>query len=90
MIGFYRILRETEREVQRMTTVAKKQVGVRLTAEQKQKLEALTDLLGVSATQCIAILVDKAYTENRTAIESMIASRNALRVSEPAKPLFDE
>ena len=71
-------------------TVAKKQVGVRLTAEQKQKLEALTDLLGVSATQSIAILVDKAYTENRTAIESMIASRNALRVSEPTKPLFDE
>ncbi len=66
----------------------RKQVGVRLTAEQKQKLEALTSLLGVSATHCVAILIDKAYTENKKAIESMIASRNALRVSEPAEPLF--
>ena len=68
----------------------RKQVGVRLTTEQKQKLEALTSLLGVSATQCISILIDKAYTENRPAIESMIASRNALRVSEPTAPLFSE
>ncbi len=66
----------------------RKQVGVRLTLEQKQRLEALTSLLGVSATQCVAILIDKAYTENKSAIDSMIASRNALRVSEPAEPLF--
>ncbi len=66
----------------------KKQVGVRLTLEQKQKLEALSSLLGVSTTKTIAILVDKAYTENKNAIDSMIASRNAMRVSEPTEPLF--
>jgi len=66
----------------------KKQVGVRLSLEEKQKLEALASLLGVSATKCITILVDKAYTENKTAIESMMASRNAMRTSEPTDPLF--
>ncbi len=66
----------------------RKQVGVRLTTEQRAKLEALTSLLGVSATKCLAILIDKAYMENKTAIDSMIASRNKLRASEPAEPLF--
>ncbi len=66
----------------------KKQVGVRLSLEDKQKLEALASLLGVSTTKTVAILVDKAYTENKSAIDSMIASRNAMRVSEPTEPLF--
>ncbi len=66
----------------------RKQMGVRLTQEQRQKLEALTSLLGVSANKCLGILIDKAYTENKTAIDSMIASRNKLRQGESGEPLF--
>ncbi len=72
----------------RLTMVTeRKQIGVRLTLEDKQKLDALASLLGVSTTKTIAILVDKAYTENKNAIESMIASRNKLRTSEATEPL---
>ena len=78
---------ENGKEMQKMAEV-KRQVGVRLSLEEKQKLDALASLLGVSTTKCIAILVDKAYTDNKTAIDSMIASRNRLRVSEPTEPLF--
>lgn len=66
----------------------KKQIGVRMSLEDKQKLDALASLLGVSTTKTITILVDKAYTENKNAIESMIASRNKLRTSEATEPLF--
>ena len=59
----------------------KRQVGVRLSLEEKQKLDALASLLGVSTTKCVAILVDKAYTDNKTAIQEQTASIRADRTA---------
>ena len=50
-------------------------VGTRLTEEERQKLDALSDFLGITKTECIVMLIENEYEKNSTAIEAMLKSR---------------
>jgi len=56
-------------------------VGTRLTMEERQKLDNLSDFLGLSKTECVILLINNEYEKNRAAIEAMLASRKAIRGS---------
>ena len=58
-----------------MTGERKFLVGTRLTEEERQKLDALADFLGMSKTECIIMLIENEYGKHSKAIEAMLESR---------------
>ena len=54
-------------------------VGTRLTDQERGKLDALADFLGITKTECIAMLIENEYDRNRKAIEAMLTSRAAIK-----------
>ena len=54
-------------------------VGTRLTEQEREKLDALADFLGMTKTECIIMLIEKEYSRSSAAIEAMLQSRKEAR-----------
>lgn len=54
-------------------------VGTRLTEEERQKLDALSDFLGITKTECVIMLIENEYSKHRKAIEAMLESRAVVK-----------